>query len=185
LDIHQGLPENLEIDWRGRRYLQRLDYLGIPFRCSYCRSTSHLRRDCKGIVDSEDEPEGTFPEYDTPDTSQETGFYGPGPIQLAQGDDISPGTLESLVGKLQTFCPILFSSLSLLERDVINSSEWLKNMTKNVETSRVVDGGVSVISNQPTAGQELLNPSPVASPMTAPPFILSSLDESIDGNLAE
>jgi len=42
LDIHQGLPKNLEIDWRGRRYLQRLDYLGVPFRCSYCHNTSHL-----------------------------------------------------------------------------------------------------------------------------------------------
>jgi hypothetical protein len=32
IDIHCGLPETLEIEWRGRRVLQRLDYLGIPFQ---------------------------------------------------------------------------------------------------------------------------------------------------------
>jgi hypothetical protein len=50
MDIHLGLPEVIEIEWRGRRILQRLDYLGIPFRCSFCRSTSHLQRDCKGFL---------------------------------------------------------------------------------------------------------------------------------------
>ena len=46
MDIHHGLPEVLEIDWRGQLISQRLDFLGIPFRCSYCRRTGHLRRDC-------------------------------------------------------------------------------------------------------------------------------------------
>jgi hypothetical protein len=36
MDIHLELPEVIEIEWRGRRVLQRLDYLGIPFRCSIC-----------------------------------------------------------------------------------------------------------------------------------------------------
>jgi hypothetical protein len=57
MDIHLGLPETIEIEWRGRRILQRLDYLGIPFRCSICRSTSHLRQDCKGFDVGVDEPE--------------------------------------------------------------------------------------------------------------------------------
>jgi hypothetical protein len=34
IDITAGLPENLEIVWRGRKSLQPLDYLGIPFRCN-------------------------------------------------------------------------------------------------------------------------------------------------------
>jgi hypothetical protein len=46
IDIQAGLPEVLEIDWRSQLYAQRLDYLGIPFRCSLCRRTGHLRRDC-------------------------------------------------------------------------------------------------------------------------------------------
>jgi hypothetical protein len=53
MDIHCGLPEVIEIEWRGRRVLQRLDYLDIPFRCSLCRSTGHLRRDCSGWVEEE------------------------------------------------------------------------------------------------------------------------------------
>jgi hypothetical protein len=35
LDIQAGLPEVLEIDWRGQLISQRLDFLGIPFRCSF------------------------------------------------------------------------------------------------------------------------------------------------------
>jgi hypothetical protein len=108
MDIHLGLPENLEIEWRGRRYLQRLDYLGVPFRCSFCRSTSHLRCDCKGIVDWDDEPEGTtHRDGSLKILPQDTGFYGPGPLHLAQGDDNSPESLDSIVGKLKTF--VLFS----------------------------------------------------------------------------
>jgi hypothetical protein len=32
---------------------QRLDYMGIPFRCSWCRGTGHLRRDFIGKVPEE------------------------------------------------------------------------------------------------------------------------------------
>jgi hypothetical protein len=39
VDIHAGLLESLEIDWRGHILVQRLDYLGIPFRCTLCRRT--------------------------------------------------------------------------------------------------------------------------------------------------
>jgi hypothetical protein len=43
IDITAGLPETLVIDWRGRKLLQKLDYLGLPFRCNLCRETGHLR----------------------------------------------------------------------------------------------------------------------------------------------
>jgi hypothetical protein len=46
MDIQTGLPEILEIDWHNQQIAQRIDYLGIPFRCSYCRRTGHLRKDC-------------------------------------------------------------------------------------------------------------------------------------------
>jgi hypothetical protein len=48
MDICSGLPETLEIEWRGKKIAQTLDYLGLPFRCNICRCTGHLRRDCKG-----------------------------------------------------------------------------------------------------------------------------------------
>jgi hypothetical protein len=54
MDIHAGLPETLDIIWRGRTMTQRLDYLGIPFRCTSCRRTGHLRRDCTGETEEEE-----------------------------------------------------------------------------------------------------------------------------------
>jgi hypothetical protein len=53
MDIHGGLLEHIEIEWRGRRIFQKMDYLGIPFRCSLCRNTGHLRRECFGWVEEE------------------------------------------------------------------------------------------------------------------------------------
>jgi hypothetical protein len=46
IDIHVGLPEAVELEWRGMLRVQRLDFLGIPFRCTWCRQTGHLRREC-------------------------------------------------------------------------------------------------------------------------------------------
>jgi len=37
IDIHEGLSESLDIDWRGHITRQKLDYLAIPFRCTHCR----------------------------------------------------------------------------------------------------------------------------------------------------
>jgi hypothetical protein len=48
MDITSGLPEKLEIEWRGRTHLQILDYLGLPFRCNLCHETGSLRRTCPG-----------------------------------------------------------------------------------------------------------------------------------------
>jgi hypothetical protein len=79
MDISRGLPETLEIEWRGRCLLQRLDYLGIPFRCSLCRSTGHLRRDCKGLFEEQEEQEDHLSTIDYIDLSIETGFYSAGP----------------------------------------------------------------------------------------------------------
>jgi hypothetical protein len=55
MDIHSGLPEVLEIERRGRSIRQCLDYLGLPYRCSFYRSIGHLRRDCKGHAVEEDD----------------------------------------------------------------------------------------------------------------------------------
>jgi hypothetical protein len=59
MDIHAGLPKTLEIFWHGRSVTQRLDYLGIPFRCSCCHKMGHLWRDCTGEP-KEEESEGSY-----------------------------------------------------------------------------------------------------------------------------
>jgi len=45
VDVLAGLLESLDIEWRGILFGQRLDYLGISFRCLVCRRTRHLHRD--------------------------------------------------------------------------------------------------------------------------------------------
>lgn len=42
-----GYPEQIEIIWEGSRICQRIDFWGIPFRCSSCHHTGHLVKDCK------------------------------------------------------------------------------------------------------------------------------------------
>lgn len=42
-----GYPEQLEIIWEGTRTHQRIDFWGIPFRCSTCHCTGHLQNACK------------------------------------------------------------------------------------------------------------------------------------------
>jgi hypothetical protein len=53
LDIHEGLLETLDIDWRGHLTRQKLDYLGVPFRCTLCRQTCHLRKTCTGALEDD------------------------------------------------------------------------------------------------------------------------------------
>jgi hypothetical protein len=52
VDVHAGLMEVLEIEWWGLVFMQHLDYLGIPFHCTLCRQTGHLRKECNNIYDS-------------------------------------------------------------------------------------------------------------------------------------
>jgi len=37
------------------KFVQRLDYMNIPFRCHSCRRTNHLMRDFPGELELEDE----------------------------------------------------------------------------------------------------------------------------------
>jgi hypothetical protein len=41
-DMHEGLPADLEIKWRGTVVLQRLDFLGVSFRCTFRKKMGHL-----------------------------------------------------------------------------------------------------------------------------------------------
>jgi hypothetical protein len=118
LDIHAGLPEVLNIDWRGHLFAQRLDYLGIPFRCSFCRRTGHLRRECFKYPPTEPEAELSeevgFNGYDT----QSDVSAGESPQQRALDTDSQDNTL---VSKIKLLCPSLYRTLSAWERLSINT----------------------------------------------------------------
>ena len=94
---------------------QCLDYQGIPFRCSYYRRTGHLRRDCTnwtGSVDTEDDKDSPlFNGYMEEVEPEALGGFSFGTDE----NDSRTHHLGSILGKLQTFCPILFSKLSAWE----------------------------------------------------------------------
>jgi hypothetical protein len=124
VDIFSGLSKTIEIEWRGRKIAQPLDYLGLSFRCNLCRQTGHLRRDCKGKLmedlSEDSELQRSPPAYTEVDASLDF---------LHESLGVSSSSLlepdSSLSGKLQSLCPLLFKSLSCEEKEAINNSEWL------------------------------------------------------------
>ena len=46
MDVSHGLSAKVEILFKERLLVQRLDHLHVPFRCSRCHDTGHLRRTC-------------------------------------------------------------------------------------------------------------------------------------------
>ena len=66
LDVSKGLLPDIDIVCNSSVFTQILDYLNMPFRCSYCHETGHLRNKCScllhghplnlGFSDSESSP---------------------------------------------------------------------------------------------------------------------------------
>jgi hypothetical protein len=121
LDIHVGLLEMLELEWHGKVTVQRLDYLGLPFRCSICRWMGHLCKDCHfmtGVSDSEESLEASTKDfYMSEADSEELGVLAAGSVED------TPGPIsDTFIGKLKTYCPALYFSLSSWERDLLDNS---------------------------------------------------------------
>jgi hypothetical protein len=132
MDLHGGLPEVLDIEWRGHHLSQRLDYLGVPFRCSRCRCTGHLRRDCTG-KGADESSEDTCLQKDPPDYVTEVDSYGSEEIHYGTEFVSQPENLPTLSGKLKKLCPTLFSTLTLWERDALDKSRWLLSSTSSTK----------------------------------------------------
>jgi hypothetical protein len=127
MDTSTGLPESLEILWRGRRLLQPLDYLGIPFRCNLCRATGHLRRSCPGKIPLDQSEEEDLhlspPEYMDPDPS--LAYLN---VLPSFNSSLESGQVDSPLNKVSQICPSLFSSLSETEKtSVLNFPGSLVN----------------------------------------------------------
>ena len=50
LDVSKGLLPDIDIVCNSSFFTQRLDYLNMPFRCSYCHETGHLRNKCTSLL---------------------------------------------------------------------------------------------------------------------------------------
>lgn len=46
IDISHGLPDTVDIVWKGTSFVQLVDYLYLPFRCLNCHETGHLIKQC-------------------------------------------------------------------------------------------------------------------------------------------
>jgi hypothetical protein len=121
LDLHEGLLETLDIDWRGHLTRQKLDYLDIPFRCSLCRQTGHLRKTCTGAHEDELSEESMLElasNLDSPVAHTQVH------IPDYPDDGVTSG-LDSITGKLKSICLTLFFSLSTWEKDLLDNSPLL------------------------------------------------------------
>jgi hypothetical protein len=101
-------------------FVQRLDYLGLPFRCSLCRRIRHLRKECTqtyGDLMEEDSLEDIPADNYSPlMDSQDLGDYS----GLRKEESPEP-TVTTFIGKLKLLCPSLYNSLSSWERDHLDS----------------------------------------------------------------
>jgi hypothetical protein len=154
MDIHGGLPKIIEIEWRGRRIVQKLDYLGIPFPCSNCRNTKHLRRDCSGW-DAEEISEDTTLHKDNGDLAFEVDSAWVG-TRYPSIESLHSSERDDLIsGKLKLHCPSLYDSLTLWEKEELNASLLLKNVFSSVEVPSGVVKKVPV--NDPLGFVSLFN----------------------------
>jgi hypothetical protein len=176
VDIQVGLPEVLEIDWRGQLISQDLDFLGIPFRCSFCRRTGHLRRDCSKFPLTEE----------FLDPVEEDNFNGyissphqPAEVPHTQSDDLAPE--DDIVRKIQSLCPSLYNTLSASDRLLISEHAALILLpTFQINPTTPPLAPLASDSSQTSATTTSPEQPSLTSPIPPTSHILSETDPFID-----
>jgi hypothetical protein len=153
IDIHGCLPKVLEVEWHFRRLLQGLDYMGIPFHCSLCHCTGHLCRDSNGpmIVQDANDFQSV---WNVPDYSPTMNIFGSGNLHYPPEMESQFQPLDTLLGKLKSFCPTLYNSLTSWEQEALDSSGWLKHTTTREYLPSVVDKSLSASVTKKCSSQE-------------------------------
>ena len=81
IDVSMGLPADIDILCDQRVIPQRIDYQGVPFRCSLCRDIGHLRRRCPALRSSRSpRPFSSLSGGSTPSVVREHDEVGPSSI---------------------------------------------------------------------------------------------------------
>jgi hypothetical protein len=47
INLRECLAEDIELVLRGKTFKQKLDYVGVPFRCRRCHKKGHVVRQCR------------------------------------------------------------------------------------------------------------------------------------------
>jgi hypothetical protein len=46
IDLKEGLTNEIELVWGQFRWMQKIDYLRVPFRCFGCHQVGHVQAEC-------------------------------------------------------------------------------------------------------------------------------------------
>jgi hypothetical protein len=181
VDIHSGLLETLDIQWRDQLYSQRLDYMGLPFRCTFYHKTGHLRSSCQGFVEEEESENtrlGKVPRCDSPgvDSFARDIFYS---LTL---DSPNQTTSNTITGKLKASCPF-FHSLTSWEKLALDWSSQLAVEplipSLSLESYSKVDSPyLEDFPQLPVRDRVPLNPEKVNTPLKEPRYCTLAHDSS-------
>ena len=135
MDISRGLPVKVDILCNECLLVQRLNYLHVPFRCSYCHVVGHLRSACPDLhfgcedLGSDDSLKGTssvFPfeqKYRSPSTPIDS---------LSPSKFISDTFLNSIDDLILPHSKSFFSISSLSSELVVISPSSQPEMTQDL-----------------------------------------------------
>lgn len=182
LDTHDGLEEQITLQWGRCIRVQSLDYEGVPFRCRRCHKVGNLAKECPLNKKSDDAPRATpastrtaSPIVSRPPSTGQT------PLATAPMDD--PGQRRSSPPKTRARSaaeagmnlgspnPSLLSSVDVDVNHVIGSSPQTSMAHCTISSPPLVCNTESIMSTSPPAVRS--SPLPQGSSPPHPYFLRS------------